>query len=432
MYDGFYIYSPYNNITNEIGEVDLERDNVYYGVRPYIYYSCRYRGADYDIVITYSLDNYIRINGIKGNQVINDEGYLLSDDLTYNPTTGNVTYAGVEITPEGVRREFIERGEYKESYPFVKINGTKYYYDRTANGGNGEIFYFLNQQRVVEPVDNPREYYENNIKQNSSAYNYYKEAYQFRNRLLTSYTLGGLRSSDAVTYPSSDNSLIFGHDGQTRLENKASNFNKERERVIRASIEENLKTAIANFNNYSANSSYNYLMPTLDENEWKLLCNNISIVSFLQGLNLKTRIYNGHVVLANDESEELVKEGNIYIINELDHFYTYFRMDFAYENTVYHSIIDKDYINNTGTSFSGILSTDFLPVTRDGGETYFYARMEKPCYDCIVQQKNIATNFDGDYYKYVRSLSNSALKKAYYTALGRERYGMYRVLSKKN
>ena len=86
------------------------------------------------------------------------------------------------------------------------------------------------------------------------------------------------------------------------------------------------------------------------------------------------------------------------------------------------------------------MSTDFLPVTRDGGETYHYTRFEKGCYDCIVQQKKIDTDFDGDYYKYVNNLLNvnhrSAnvveLAKVYYTALGRERYGMYRVLSKKN
>lgn len=96
MYDGYYIYSPYTNtlddtnsndtkdeITGQIkeGPSDAEilnqsnPDATYKngdklsGVKPYIYYSCRYvRGSD-DFVITYSLDNYIAIQGIIGRRL---------------------------------------------------------------------------------------------------------------------------------------------------------------------------------------------------------------------------------------------------------------------------------------------------------------------------------------------------------------------------
>lgn len=56
LYDGYYIYSAYDNT------LDAEDK---YGLKPYIYYSCRYKPNDNsDFVITYSLDSYITIQGI--------------------------------------------------------------------------------------------------------------------------------------------------------------------------------------------------------------------------------------------------------------------------------------------------------------------------------------------------------------------------------
>ena len=81
MYDGYYIYSPYkttwdektimdqNNKTAEYEETDSDYVPTYkdgenlYGLKPYVYYSCRYKTSSIDITITYSLDNYIAIQG---------------------------------------------------------------------------------------------------------------------------------------------------------------------------------------------------------------------------------------------------------------------------------------------------------------------------------------------------------------------------------
>lgn len=59
LYDGYYIYSAYDNT------LDAEDKFDEYGLKPYIYYSCRYKPNDNsDFVITYSLDSYITIQGI--------------------------------------------------------------------------------------------------------------------------------------------------------------------------------------------------------------------------------------------------------------------------------------------------------------------------------------------------------------------------------
>ena len=48
------------------------------GLKPYIYYSCRYKRANGDdFVITYSLDNYITIYGKINNMDVYDYGYLI-------------------------------------------------------------------------------------------------------------------------------------------------------------------------------------------------------------------------------------------------------------------------------------------------------------------------------------------------------------------
>lgn len=61
LYDGYYIYSAYDNT---LDAEDKNGESIY-GLKPYIYYSCRYKPNDNsDFVITYSLDSYITIQGI--------------------------------------------------------------------------------------------------------------------------------------------------------------------------------------------------------------------------------------------------------------------------------------------------------------------------------------------------------------------------------
>lgn len=62
LYDGYYIYSAYDNT---LDNVSYKNGKSIYGLKPYIYYSCRYKpNGNSDFVITYSLDSYITIQGI--------------------------------------------------------------------------------------------------------------------------------------------------------------------------------------------------------------------------------------------------------------------------------------------------------------------------------------------------------------------------------
>lgn len=69
LYDGYYIYSAYDNTLDAEDTFDenasYKNGKSIYGLKPYIYYSCRYKPNDNsDFVITYSLDSYITIQGI--------------------------------------------------------------------------------------------------------------------------------------------------------------------------------------------------------------------------------------------------------------------------------------------------------------------------------------------------------------------------------
>lgn len=81
LYDGYYIYSPYSNILTEVqdGAYDTEYSQagqIRTGLKPYIYYSCRYNTGTSDFSITYTLDNYITIQGIVKGSYVYDCGYL--------------------------------------------------------------------------------------------------------------------------------------------------------------------------------------------------------------------------------------------------------------------------------------------------------------------------------------------------------------------
>ena len=119
LYDGYYIYSAYDNKLDSDDEFETDatykKDEKTYGLKPYIYYSCRYKPNDNsDFVITYSLDSYITIQGVIDNNVINESGYLLTG-VERNGPEGNYgyTYIGVEIIEENNKERIKTKSIYR-------------------------------------------------------------------------------------------------------------------------------------------------------------------------------------------------------------------------------------------------------------------------------------------------------------------------------
>lgn len=454
MYDGFYVYSPYNNITNptkddtnfrlksSVTYQDETQAKKIYGLKPYIYYSCRYKKGNSDFVITYSLDNYIVIQGTVNGENWDIGGYLL-DGVKKNGD--NITYNDIEISKSNNISEFVNKEYSSDSVspplPYIEDNGTKYYYD--AN--NNQIFSIISGEKKLVTSYNLKESYKNRINSNSNAYNYYKLAYEFTKKVKTA--LSGLTPEYAVdengikistyyntlsdeqkqknaylgTFTSS--TPIFGGNGL--IEESDSNFNEHRTAVIRYAIQKNLSVAITNFNNYSiqATSTYEFQMPELSETDWYSIINNISVMSFLQGLPIGGKIYNGYSVVTNNKNKELVSEESIYITTKVGN------------NKEYHRINANHELNNIE---QGIYNIDFERRSFIDPQTlqtkYYYPQQHTACYECVVNPSGVGEN-DTDILKYVRenlaSASATPLQKAiakqYYTALGRERYGMNRT-----
>ena len=321
MYDGYYIYSPFTNKLQpeDEGESYKNGDKIS-DLKPYIHYSARYKKSGIDVVITYSLDNYITVKGTINDKGVNKAGYLLNN--VTKDASGNVQYRGVNIPTERLTQtnaEFINNNDTvatESTYTYNKINGVKYY---TKDNGN-TWFSILNGTKYEQ--QNTKYKLENNAGQM-----YYEDAKEFTDWVQNN--LSSLTPMDAIDEEgnklaqnsntkisslfNNSNKIFELQKGNTSIEDPNSNFNEHRSAVIRYSIEKNLSIAIANYNNYS-NVTTNFQMPTLTEEDWEKILNNVSVISFLQGLNIGGKIYNGYSIVTNTKTEEVVNTDSIYII----------------------------------------------------------------------------------------------------------------------
>ena len=439
MYDGYYIYSPYTNVADisqgsELN-IELNSNEIQYGFKPYVYYSCRYvMGSNYDFIINYSLDNYITVQGLVDGESVYKSGYLLTiansrlDVGVYKESLveGYIKYYynGIEIKPENNLSEYLVETDSQgniitREYKYVKLNGTKYYLNEKDDDGDGKIdeyiFYLLGGNRVKQAIKEQNlslynEYIEQ-IQINSNAVNYYESAYEFTTWI--NQKLSGLRASHAQSnIQDRSDYKIFEN---SKIEYSTSNFHKHRKDVIRFSVESNLSVAIVNFNGYT-NSGTNFQMPKLKETEWDLLQNEISIISFLQGLNLGGKIYNGYTVVTNSKTEEVVKEERIYMTTN---------------DGYYHKINDNHFSErdfDVSTVKLGALDLDF-ETRKDGATGASYVHKDEiGCYTSIISQENVNNRYESIYeYLEKEDKVDKKIKDKYYTALGRERWSTYKT-----
>ena len=450
LYDGFYIYSPYTNVNyryDDNGNAKDDNGQNLYGLKPYISYSCRYAKGDIDVVITYALDNHITIQGMINNrEYVNKEGYLI-DNISYNENSDEVFYNGVEITKECTKEYLPLQGN--GMYKYMKLDGKTYYLDET----NNRIIARLNENTLtVQYKSGDPEYNEaaKLIKEgNTLAKDYYKDAYEFT-KWLKSTGLVDLTYGDAKDTVIEDNGDVKSQenvwenddtkifqfnqsniDYSKNIENELSSFNQHRLAVIRHKIEVNLAIAIANYNTYSGVASSNvFQMPDLNEEEWYNIIHNISLISFLKGLPIGGKTYNGYSIVTNSESKEVVLEQNIYILgkNLENGKYEYYRIgDQGIKNGTV-QIDSGEYAQNSDDYTSaGRLNLSFKrDVLTNGDARYYYYPIQdyNASYNSIIMQNDVDT-YD-DIYAYVNDQSDE-LKVAFYTALGRERASSHKT-----
>lgn len=473
LYDGFYIYSPYTNENyryetkkgndgSEIIDYTAKKDgngDKIYGLKPYISYSCRYKKGNIDVIITYALDNHITVQGKIGEEYVNRGGYLIdnititngvTDETTGEVKSGDVEYNGVDIQPETIKEYIPLYDGDSTKYPYIKLQGMKFYLDEKGK----RVIARLNENTLTIQCENAKdsttyENYSKIIKGNTLAKDYYIDAYNFT-EWFQSKGLGNLTYADAYDTVvgnneegveskqiwEGNNTNIFQFNDSTgnysnNIENELSSFNQHRLAVIRHKIEVNLAIAIANYNNYSGATNNVFQMPDLKENEWDYIIHNISLISFLQGLPIGGKLYNGYSIVTNSESEEVVLEQNIYILcedNNDTNKKEYCRIGDQNIGCNKIKISAGEYAQDAKSA--GRLNLDFKRdvITNDSGSTFYYYPIQDytPSYNSIVMQNNVDT-YD-DIYAYMNKQQSYELKKAFYTALGRERASKYKAV----
>ncbi len=434
MYDGYYIYGKYRNEST---------DSYQYGLKPYIYYSCRYiKGAD-DFVVNYSLDNTITIYGTVDGQYVTKSGYLINPNLVsnINETDKTLTYDGETIEKEVLSEQIVllnEAGEVINTnspvdYQYIVYQNAKIYYDPTATDGMNYFWYTANKKQKI---------YDQNILNyvqsmtiggnlySESAFQYYKQAYEFSTWV--EEHLGNITQSDARDMNGdviSDFAVNTGEEKIFRLNNTnnplldGSTFNENRISVIRRSIQTNLATAIANYNQ-GGNQNYEFVLPVFTEEDWDKIVNNITVASFLQGIPIGSKFFNNYCIITNDKNEEVVTEDSLYIITQDG------EVHLPTCKTITNSTVTGVYSNVTFERQSIHISDTY--------EVHYYPHANSKCYDCMV---NVSETYDIDGLisgtitvfdptqtgNQTINMKGTSLRKQYLAALGRERYDLYRT-----
>lgn len=445
MYDGYYIYSPTKTGT---GAEDIE--NV---LKQYIYYTARYVGIDTDVIINYSLDSYISIYGKVNNEYVSRSGYLIpygSNGITKINYEGGLSKA-TDIT-------ISKPGEELKSDDKIRLKDGAIWKGKNQISVNSIIYNgkeITEESEKIVSKNNKNQYESKN--NNKDAIYYYLEALEF-SRYINELGLNSAISSASKVYIneeliySSDSSLlpagktnkiakpkdIFNLTSSDPLqdpENIQSNFVNHKREIIKLSIENNLQIA---FNNYVGNASYDYQLPKLTDEDWEKVYKNVSMISFMQGLQVGSKIFNDYAVVTSTGNEEYIDPENLYFIktDSTDpNKGTYHRIDCEeLENEEYTGYKSCTYIKQ-----NKIISTSGKDIIHDGNGNkvksgYILKDINdqslEACYKCIIESKGETLyGNDGKLLGTIESLTPKPDRKiiSYYTALARERYNLMRL-----
>ena len=473
LYDGYYIYSSYDNVYSTVGvdedekvSINLEGNNYQNGLKPYVYYSAKYKlNNGKVIVVNYTLDNEITVYGDFGGTdgYVTKSGYLINPDLVTNidESTKTLEYDGVLIQPEVLTEHLLtienqETGETKaDDYRYIFYQNQKIYQDQDDNGnllynddGTPRIFWYQNYIKTYVNDAVIRQYAKNCHMLSTSAIDYYSKAREFslwaRDKLGDITQANTLKNEDGITPIGNDGNYLAENTGTTKIfyadENNdpmlsSSAFNNHRIAVIRKSIETNLSTVIAN---YSSTALYSYAMPVMSDDDWYKILNNVSLVSFMQGMSIGYRYYNNYAIITNNINKEVVTAENIYIIAKEN----------GTNSREYHKPGCDELIqgvkDHTLTIIGAYPTASFQRQTlriSESDERHYYLQacggdVLTGCFNCIVNATadyNTDDIIDGTIEHYedetniiYNSNDIAEIRKSYLTALARERYDLYK------
>lgn len=446
MYDGYYIYGKRKN---------TESNEYEYGLKPYVYYSTRYKKGNTDCQISYTLDNAITIYGtVNGKKVEPQTGFLINTsdfDLDTQMKINNgkeneitsIEYDGITIGTEKLQETLLILKDAtatepakveKQTYPYTFYDNRKVYQE-----SENVYFWYSDFRKMYVKDAATKNYAKATINANRSALEYYISAYKFSNWIKNN--LKDLTMKDAYdkngnpikfeTNQTGDDKIFDFNDTTNHPEHSESTFNTHRMAVIRNSIESNLLSAIANYNQF-INTNYDYRMPKIKDIDWEKITNEMSMTTFLQGIPIKNKFFNSYCTISNNQNKEFVSKSSIIFLGS----------DGNYHKPNCKHIVDKK-VNIVGAYTN--LSIERQTVKVSESEIYYFYPQQREnnlpylnCYDCIVNIANIYdlnqlidgsikqdNMVDGNEIEIYNKNNLKEVRNIYFRTMAREKYNLY-------
>lgn len=444
--------SGYTTVVKE-GVTDYKIDYV---LKSFMPYSARYIGksdidtdndgtieineAPVDVVINYTLDNYMIINGTVGDVYYSKSGYLIKNDLVSKITVNGDEAAGNQLLT--YNEEEIENiiddicnngGEIK-----IYIDST-YMNESTEKAGNTD------EQRIIISSVDERE---------RDAIKYYIKSTIFSRWVYNN--LSGIEedniSKNAIEnqteiYKNMENmdyNIIYNFSGSTMNifnptedpEVEDSRFNVHKTAIIKNSIQYNLNVAMSAYNEMSA-QAFSFNMPVISDSEWQKITSNVTIVSFMQGWNCGLKTYNNYAIVPSTNNEFTVIPNEIYYVSGTDkvndELSTYHRIDCQELRYPLETVqADGSSISDSGYGFFRSKEVKYDKIYDKTNSEYKYDHKNYACYKCIVNANYLKKYYNGteliDIYSNELDINSlePTKQRLYYIALGYERKNIYK------
>lgn len=445
--------------------------------------------ATTDFIVNYTLDNYITIYGKIDGKYVTKAGYLLELNTSKNLTNIDVQIDQNKLKTV-LRRDVLEKKlpvRKLENKSLIQINslydenkiGLKEYIYTGGNGTYGTslvsnmgetlLNHILDNKssdilledipisKIEEIFDSESDYItiddSNNVIDevidcfdikydgmeitDRDAKIYYVKALQFS--MWVNENLSDIQIKDAKD---SKGNPIDSFKGRTdeifdtmssgtinnNPEESTSFFVQHKNEVIKESIQSNLTASIARYNQKFFEKKHGYVlkMPILNANEWESITNNVTMVTFMQGMIIGNKVFNDYAVVSSENNKEVVDIEQIYYFNRNS-------TDVAY----YHKYDCPALLEEAKTAGAGDIVgynvTDYEFYKEENDDEITYNPSEDirkelsassgitsllAAYDCVVN-RNYTSNEE----------ENKNLLYAKYVAIGRERNQHYKVNS---
>ena len=460
--EGGTTYAVYTTVLSSDGSTSTYKTNykIAYILKSYVPYAATYsrddadNTKDVDVTINYTLDNYMSIMGEIGGIYYSKSGYFIDEHLINNIKVNGTQINWYTYSDSELEAMALNPDEYNI---VITFNPDEYgYAPQISNRDNNNwidaqeatayycrawafskwiyetpALYELEEQDIVTSV------FEEVDEQMFSGYN---EVDAIQEGLLYDFSSTKDNDNDRNDQESMRTRLFYKttvtdfsatnyelEAKKSNPENSESNFSSHKRHVIRNSITYNLCLAMTAYNEKYVGMTFD--MPILQEEEWDKILSNVSIVTFMQGLNCGHKMYNNYALVSSNNNEISVTPSEI--------FYT------QYTNSLTDDSIETVHrINCTHLGeadfYTSLRSKEikYDKVFNTIEDVYNYDHKVYTCYDCIVNpnyigingNKNGVDNLKDSIYPEtaVAGYDYRQKLKAYYVAIGKERHNLYK------